>query len=586
LTIIKGTVTKIIVNKEGFYIMDSFDLKIVLNRIKIVAVILSTLLLCLELRLYKVMVVDNSFALGRINQQMYKSIMYYDGFEFKGDIYDRNLKKLTNDGYEYRAIIHPGMVWNKLSSGNKKYEEALKLICNDTNSGYDNLEDRIEKEYEGSQQAVILTVSQQAMTEIGDLNLTGIYTKVENRKFGDSVGINITSSFINNTINSNDLKYEDSTDMKIFNLITRHTRRIIKVPVDAAGNNMPGLSMTEEVNDQSYYDTKRDAALTIDYNIQKIAEGTLNDLCHQDACVSIIDIKTGEVLAMASKDKNGWERNMVTYSGNNYAYNPGSIFKIIVLAAALEEGKVDFDTKFLCSGRSSTTGISCYKQDGHGIIGLEDAFAFSCNVYFIELARTLGPEKIISMAEKFGFSDKVLGFSRESKGMLYRDKRDLKYDIGNIAIGQKDIMVTPIQVCDMISTIANGGIRKKPFIIKSLLNPDGSIYEDYSCQRERVLKTQTALTMQNLLKSVVEKGTGKNADIAGGVAGKTGTPQRGVKTSSGQYEHEDGWFAGYFPYNDPKFAVSLYVEDIGQADDGRSLASLIFKCIAEKILVL
>lgn len=558
----------------------------VIKRLRIVGLIFTTLFLCLGIKLYKIMIIDNAYAVQKINQQIYKPILYYQGFEFKGDIYDCNLKKLTNDGIEYRTIIVPQMVWKRISAGSSDYMNALSLICGDNMTvNMDRLINKIRQEYEGSKQAIILTVNGRTSSEIVGLNLPGIYIKEECRKYGDSIGLPIITNFINNTINNNDLKYEDSIDMKIFNLITRHSSHVLKVPVDALGNNLPGLAVIEEIKDDNIKNEPQNVMLTLDYEIQKIAEETLEELCMGNGAISIIDIKTGEVLAMASKDENGWERNMVTYSGMDYAYNPGSVFKTIVLAAALEEGKVDMETMFLCTGRSST-GISCYKRDGHGLLGLEDAFAQSCNVYFIELARTLGADKIISMAEKFGFGEKVINFSRESRGMLYKDKKDMKYDIGNIAIGQKDIMVTPLQVCDMISTIANGGIRNKPYILKSIMNSSGVIIKQYKAEKQKVISEETAKTIMLLLESVVSKGTGKKAQIEEGAAGKTGTPVRGIKTSSNSYQYEDSWFSGFFPAANPRFGVSVYIENTGDTYYGSSTAAVVFKNIAEKILLL
>jgi len=565
---------------------NSISRPIIYKRIRIIAVMISAILLCLEIKLYFIMIVNNKQALQGVMSQIYKPVIYYEGFDFKGCIYDCNLKKLTNDGLEYKAIIVPEMVWERLSKGDRSYLELVGLIGGQTaGTSYSDLMDRIEKEYNGNRSAVVLTVDNLVKEKIIKYSLPGIYVKEENKKYGDSVGFSIISNFINNKVNSNDLKNHDSTDMKIFNYIARYGKHILKIPVDARNHTLLGHDIVEEIQYNSIEDNTKDVVLTMDYHIQKIAEDTLAEMCQNAGAVSIIKVKTGEVLAMASKDKNGWERNMVTYSGSDYAYNPGSIFKVTVLAAALEEGNFDTNTKFNCTGRNEATGISCYKAGGHGLIGLEDAFASSCNVYFIELAMKTGAEKIIEMAKRFGFGEKVLNFSRESRGMLYRNISDITYDIGNIAIGQKDIMVTPIQACDMISTIANNGIRNKPFILKRVLDSSGNICEEFQCEKNRVVSEKTAKTIQELLEIAVQKGTGKNAQISVGAAGKTGTPQRGVKTKEGKYPYEDGWFVGYFPASNPEYAMSVYVEDIGSQGSGGNIASPIFKEIAEKILL-
>lgn len=554
------------------------------RRIICLGIILTTVILCLQIRLYKIMIVDSNNAYKKITQQIYRPIKYYEGFDFIGDIYDRNKKRLTNDGIEYKAVILPETAWKKIEYKNNEYINLLRIISEKNNTTFDKLSYRIRDEYRNSQRAVILPIDINIRDMIIKYNLSGIYTKEDSKKFSDNVGVTITSNFINNSLWDGEIKYDDSIDMKIFNYITRHSNKVMKVPVDAKGKVLPGLPVVEVTEVYNNGNEPRDVVLTLDYNIQKLSEETLNQMYDKNCAATVINIKTGEVLAMASKDKNGWERNMLTYSGRDYAYNPGSIFKIVVAAAALEDGIANEHTQFNCSGKSDSTGISCYKSDGHGLIGLEDAFALSCNVYFIELAKALGPEKIFRMSQKFGLGNKVLNFSKESKGTLYRDLKDARYDIGNIAIGQKDIMVTPLQVCDMVSTIANDGVRNKPFILSKVANKDGSTYKEFKSSRQNVISKQTAKVLQTLLKSVVDKGTGKKAQLIVEAAGKTGTPQRGSKTLSGRYQYEDAWFAGYFPYENPVYAISVYAEDVSDSSEERSIASLIFKNIGDKIL--
>lgn len=556
------------------------------KRMILTGFVIAFILSFLVIRLYNIMIINNDYSKQKLLNQIYKPIEYPGGFEFKGDIYDSNLKKLTNDGIQYKVLILPDIVFRYIKNVDMKYTNLFNIICDYNNIDFSTFRDKIEKEFYGSQKVLILQANDRVKSEVQESNLPGIYIKKETRKYGDNVGLSVISNFINNTMFNGDIKYNDSTDMKIFNYITRHKGNIYNLPLDGRGTELPGIVPFADIGTDYQASSTRDVVLTMDYEIQKAAEESLYELSTSDSSISVIDIKTGSVLAMASKDKNGFERNMVTYSGSNFAYNPGSIFKIIVLAAALEDNKIDTNTRFLCNGINEPTGIKCYKEDGHGMLNYEEAFTVSCNVYFIELARLIGAEKIISMAEKFGFGKKVLNFSKESTGMLYKNKNDIKYDIGNIAIGQKDIMVTPIQICNMISTIANDGVMADPYILKYVLNKDGSIFENTNITNHRVVSTKTAGIIKALMKSVVEKGTGKNAQISLGAAGKTGTPQRGSKTASGQYTYEDGWFAGYFPALSPKYAISVYIEDVSKQVSGGNTAALVFKNIAEKIIEL
>lgn len=543
----------------------------------------TVLFMLLSIRLYEIMVVESDFAKQAQDRQTYRSIVYYDGFEFKGDIYDTTMKKLTNDGIEHNALILPSIVNRYISGGDSKCSYLLKLICDYNRLNYYDLIRKISKEASGSDQAVVLKVNDRLRSDISDASIPGIYVKSQAKKFGDNVGISILSNFLNNRINDRDIKYDDSVDMKVFNNLSRHVKKIYNVPLDGRGMLMEGMDAIDQTIEDDIDSPVKNVMLTLNYNIQKAAEDTLYEKCDKNCALTVININTGEVLAMASKDRNGWERNMVTYSGDNTAYNPGSLFKIIVASAALENNVADLNTSFLCSGKDDKTGISCHKRDGHGMIGMEDAFANSCNVYFIELARKVGAEKIISMAEKFGLGRKVLNFSRESTGMLYRKKEDIKYDIGNIALGQKDIMITPLQACAMVSAIAGDGIMNHPYILKRIFDRDGIIYEEYDAERERIISEDTAKIVQKLMEEVTSRGTGQKASLECGSAGKTGTAQKGIKDENGEYEKQDSWFAGYFPTENPKYAVSVYIEN---AEKGSSTAQEIFKSIAQKILIL
>lgn len=553
------------------------------KRLKAVPLIFAAVFLLLTLRLVKIMKVDGARYTALSLEQNTRTIKLRNGYDFISDIFDRNGKPLVECGDEYSAVIDTGAVFGRLSSGD--YDAVLKGLCG-INSGIseEELKKKIEDGYRGSRQAIVLDSDRDMNLRILSCSLPGIYAVDGVGRYGkNSVGSSVTSLFLKNTVPGAGLKGEGSVDMEVFKLVAGQVSETLEAQLDAKGNTVPGVKPLLKRRVEEFEDETKDVSLTLDYDIQKIAEDTLSEMCSGNGAVSIIGAKDGRVLAMASKDASGFERNMITYSKPDFGYNPGSVFKTVVLAAALEDNLVGYDTKYFCSGISSTYGIRCSKISGHGLIGLEDAFANSCNVYFIDLAQKVGAERIIEMAEKFGFGSKVLNFSAESQGMLYRDRSDIKSDTGNIAIGQKDILVTPLQVCGMMETIANDGVSMKPYLVEKLLNGDGSVYKEYHTTGERVISKRTASVLQSLLKSVVAKGTGKKAQIPEGAAGKTGTPQRGEKTPSGLYTHEDGWFAGYFPADDPEYAVTVYAEDIMNQPEG-NIAPLIFKAAAEKIL--
>jgi len=330
--------------------------------------------------------------------------------------------------------------------------------------------------------------------------------------------------------------------------------------------------------------------LTIDENIQKKAEEILDKEANKGAVV-VLDAKTGEILAMASRPnfKQKFVENYLNDPDSpllNRAlmpYIPGSIFKLVVLSAALEENITDLDEVFDCPGYIKVGGniFKCvsYKNGGHGKITLKDALAYSCNVVFIELGLRLGNEKIIEYAKKFGLGEKVLEDIPEEKAGFIPDPKNLYYqDLGNISIGQGKIQITPIQAAKMMLTIVNGGQEIKPHVVKKIINKDGQIIFDDSNVNyvgKRVISQETANKIKEALKAACLYGSAVKANLPDEKksAGKTGTAELGDGTNH-------AWFVGYYPYDDPKYIVSIFLEKGGS---GPSNAAPLFAKIIQEI---
>ncbi|TYP51609.1 peptidoglycan D,D-transpeptidase FtsI family protein [Thermosediminibacter litoriperuensis] len=334
--------------------------------------------------------------------------------------------------------------------------------------------------------------------------------------------------------------------------------------------------------------------LTIDREIQSAVEKVM-DAEIQRGAVVVMDADTGEILAMASRP-NYKQCNLDAYLNEKdaplinravEAYIPGSIFKIIVLAAALEEKVADLDEEFYCSGAirvgGNTIKCSSYEKGGHGRITLKDALAHSCNSVFIELGMRLGKEKVLEYAGKFGLGERVLrDLSEEKAGFIPATRDVYREDLGNLSIGQGNLQVTPLQAAQMLLIIVNDGIKIKPLLVKNVVDSSGlTVSSDFSETRYagRVISADTTKKLKEALKAVTSYGSGtlsvpSKAPVK--VAGKTGTAELGDGSNH-------AWFVGYFPAEHPRYIVTVFVE---KGQSGPLKAAPVFRKIVEEIYYL
>lgn len=363
---------------------------------------------------------------------------------------------------------------------------------------------------------------------------------------------------------------------------------------DARGRPIPGL-MFKLRNDQNQSGGK--VVLTIDRRIQETVEKALGNT--EQGAVVVLDIESREVLAIASRPVFNPYDNISRIIAldprsplMNRAltrYYPGSIFKVLVAAAALEEGLVKKTDTFYCSGSydfDSGVSISCLKKEGHGNINFEKAFKASCNTVFIELGLKIGRERLLQYVDAFHFTDEtLLGFS-EDRDYTYVSIDPGQPALGNASIGQKGVMITPLQAANLIATIADEGLWKEPVLVKQIVKEKGSIQEITPRAGQQVVSKKTAQTVRDLMTLVVSEGSGISAaldEVA--VAGKTGTSQTGMYVLQGDEPREilNTWFGGFFPADHPRWAVVVLVEN---GETGGKSAAPIFKQIARDMLKL
>ena len=334
-----------------------------------------------------------------------------------------------------------------------------------------------------------------------------------------------------------------------------------------------------------------DVQLTIDVNVQSIAEGCLEEVMqkHQPAgaCALVMDVHTGDLLAVANVpriDLNergrelkehglGVMRNMAF----TFLFEPGSTFKPITIAAALEEGRIRSGQGFYCAG-SAKVGkhtIRCAPHGGrraHGFQTLEEVVAHSCNVATAQIGLALGATALYRAVERFGMLERpVVGSLR---GRLEPPEKWQRIRVANVAFGQ-GVQVTPVALLAAYAVIANDGVYVKPRLLMS--DP---------FETSPVLSPEVAQRMRQYLRAVVEEGTGELATVHGyEVAGKTGTAQKVIPGrrgyASGKYVAS---FVGFAPADNPRIAVLVVVDEPRNGHYGGVVAAPAFARITERVL--
>lgn len=316
--------------------------------------------------------------------------------------------------------------------------------------------------------------------------------------------------------------------------------------------------------------------LTIDVSIQQVVETVLEQIVldHKPKSVTciVMNPKNGELLALGLKPSfnlNDIPRSdpglMSTVKNTAVVdvYEPGSTFKILTTAAALEEGKTNLNDRFYDPGYRIVDGqkIKCWKTIGHGSEDLVDGFINSCNSVFMDLALRMGTNNFYSYLKKFGIGSKTgIDIASESSGILMKQSSVKNVDLARIGFGQA-VAVTPIQIITAFCAAINGGELLQPYLVKSATDSQGNvILENNKKVKTRVISQNTSNLINNLLENVATK-RGKTTFVDGyRIGGKTGTAQKyenGV-IARGKYVSS---FFGTYPADNPEYAMLLLVNE-------------------------
>ncbi|MFO1518095.1 MAG: penicillin-binding protein [bacterium] len=368
----------------------------------------------------------------------------------------------------------------------------------------------------------------------------------------------------------------------------------VVVDQDARGQSYSPYAFTDVENPNNL-------VLTIDKTIQFITEKELETAVKGSEAKSgiavVLNSRTGEVLAMASYpdfdpnryadfDLSHWKNRVITDS-----FEPGSIFKGVTAAAALESGRIGLDQKFNCEGGAYQVGkFTIHDHGGYGALNLADIIKVSSNIGSFKIAQYLGREQFSDMVLHFGFGSKTgIDLPGEVSGILASPKTWSSVQQGTIAFGQ-GISVTPLQIANAYSAIANGGYLMKPFVVKEIRDSKGNVIRENKPQIVRqVVSEANARKLIEILKGVVGPGgTGTSAQVEEyGVAGKTGTAQK-VSEGKGKSGYAEGKFVASFvgiaPADEPRITVLVSINEPKGNHFGGVVAAPAFREIVRQTL--
>ena len=501
----------------------------------------------------------------------------------RGIIYDTNGIMLASNQTTVSLVLIPNQIVNK--------EDTATKLASILNISYEDMYKHVSKissiervHPEGR------NLNYEIADRINALNLEGVYlVKEAKRTYPFDTLLAQTLGFVgidNQGLSGLELMYD--------NYLTGSSGAI-KYFSDGKGNKL-------DLNE--IYEMPQDGinmTLTVNYDIQVALERELDNAVstyNPDQALGIVmNPNTGEVLAIASRptfspsDYDNYEvevinRNLPVWM----TYEPGLTFKIITLAAALEEKIVDLKKDHFYDSGSITvmgTKLHCWKAGGHGDETYLQVVENSCNTGFVNLGLKLGKKKLFNYINKFGFGKKTgIELSGESKGILFNVDKITDLELATTAFGQ-GVSVTPIQQITAVSAAVNGGYLLKPYIVKSLNEPETNsvIEKNERTVVRKVISEETSKKVREALESVVANGTGRHAYIEGyRVGGKTGTAQK-VKDGRYMVGNYITSFIGFTPADSSEVVVYIAIDNAkGVTQYGGTIAAPIAKRVMESCI--
>lgn len=536
----------------------------------------------------------------------------------RGTIYDRNMKPLAQSATVWKVVLAPAYIDKDDETLRRKLSTGLADIL-----GLD-AED-IYKRTEGTSYYDVLKTKVE--TDVKDR----LVQFIEKNDLGNTIQLQEDykryypfGSFASTILGFTGTDGQGLAGLEAYydEYLSGTAGRLVTAK-NAVGTDMP-FQYEQKVEAQDGYNL----VLTIDevvqhYLEQALEEGVENNKVENRATGIVMNVKTGEIVAMAVKgdyDPNNpfviadeeerariaelpeeeqqeatsaalqaqWRNKAVSDT-----YYPGSVFKMVTLSMALEENVATEETTFTCTGSyvpvQGERAINCHNTSGHGTQTLVQGTMNSCNPFFIYLGQLLGTETFFDYFEAFGFTQKTgidLPGEASTKG-LYHDRDMSLMDLAVESFGQ-NFSITPIQMITACAAIANGGYLVQPHVVSQIVDNDGNIIKtaDTTVKRQ-VISEETSKRVSKILQENATSGTAKNGYVAGyRIAGKTGTSEKvGADGKVGSDNKYIASYCGFAPADDPQYAVLVFFDEpTGDSYYGGAVAGPVFAKIMEEIL--
>lgn len=545
------------------------------NRIKSVLYISILIFFLIILKVFYIQVLQYNKLNNLANELWNRNLIIKSN---RGKILDRNGRTIVDNTTTYGLYLIPSQIKNKEDTSNKlsnllnvSYDEMYKHVTKKTSL------ERVHPEGRN--------LNDEIKDKINDLNIDGVYLLKESKRnyiYNDLLSHVIGYTGIDNQgLSGIELKYNDILTGKDGN---------IKYYSDGKGNHLEIPELYEQPQDG------KDIKLTIDLDIQLSLENELKNAYKKynaDGAIGIVmKVDSGEILGISSLpsfepsnyqnyDEKIINRNLAVWQN----YEPGSTFKIVTLAAAINENKVNiFEDTFYDSGSVKVTGatLHCWKRKGHGFQTYIQVVENSCNPGFVNLGLKLGKEKLFKYIKELGFGKKTgIDLNGEATGILFNLDKVKDLELATTAFGQ-GISVTAIQQVSAVSAIINNGNLYTPYIVMQV---DDKII-DKNLKKDNIITSETSSHVRYALESVVANGSGRNAYIENyRIGGKTGTAQKVGEDGKYMTNNYILSFIGFLNSENPEYVVYIALDNPkGVTQYGGVVSAPIAKKVFENII--